>query len=169
MILTGHAESIKLSAPPAKGVILSAPPVESMTLSARAESIILSVQDGTSQQSTKSCSRKCGNNGGGRGGSGGSNRFDIGCGNDDHSDNSNGNSNGGDSDIGNCDSSNNYRAESIMLSASGAESIILSGCGFVSSHTNTQIRKRRYFFVQRFFTFATVFCVFVLSKNRFCW
>ncbi len=23
--------------------------------------------------------------------------------------------------------------------------------------------------VRRFFTFATVFCVFVLSKNHFCW
>jgi hypothetical protein len=43
----------------------------------------------------------------------------------------------------------------------------LLGCDFFSLHTNTQIRKRRVSSVQRFFTFATVFCVLVLSKTGF--
>jgi hypothetical protein len=71
------------------------------------------------QQSTITCSRKCGDDGGGRGNSGGGNGFDIGSSDNDCSDNSNGHSN---VDI---DSSNKNLAENIMLSAGGAESIIL--------------------------------------------
>ncbi len=105
----GGIESIILSAH-AESIILSAPPAKSMILSARAESIIHSA-GGAKQQSTISCSGKCGNNGGSRGDSGGGNGFDVGSGNDDCSDIGNGNSNV------DGDSSNNDRAESIMLSA----------------------------------------------------
>jgi hypothetical protein len=75
-----------------------------MILSAHAESIILSA-GGTKQQSTKSCSRKCGDDGGGRGNSGGGNEFDVGSGDDNCSDDSNGDGNG-DPDSGDGDSSN---------------------------------------------------------------
>jgi hypothetical protein len=91
IILSAHAESIILSAPPAESMILSAPPAESVKLSARAESIILSAGS-VKQQSTISCSGKCGNDGGGRGNSGGGDGFDVGSGNNDCSDNSNSNS-----------------------------------------------------------------------------
>jgi hypothetical protein len=125
IILSAHAKSIILSAPPTESMmIISAPPAENLILSARAESIIFSV-GGPKQQSTKSCSRKCCNDGGSRGNSGSGNGFLVGSGNDDCSDDSNGNSNG-DGDRGNGDSSKDDRAESIMLSAGGAESIILS-------------------------------------------
>ncbi len=112
----GGAESIILSAH-AESIILSAPPAESMILSARTESSTLSVGS-AKLQSTKSCSGKCGDNGG-------SNRFDIGSGNNNCSDDSNGDGDI-DSDSGNGDSGNNKRAESIMLSMGGTESIILS-------------------------------------------
>jgi hypothetical protein len=56
---------------------------------------------------------------GGRGDSGGGNGFDVGSGNDDRCDDSNGNS-----DVDG-DSSDDDRAESTMLSAGGAEIIIL--------------------------------------------
>ncbi len=39
------------------------------------------------------------------------------------------------------------------------------GCDFVRSHTNTQIRIRRFSIVRGFFTFATVFCVFFSVKK----
>ncbi len=96
---------------------------ESIILSARVESIILSV-GGAKEQSTKSCNGNCGDDGGGRGDSGGDDRFDIGSG-DDCSEDSNGDGNV-DSDSGDGDSSYDDRAESIMLSAGGVESIILS-------------------------------------------
>jgi hypothetical protein len=51
-------------------ILISAPPAERMILSAPAESIILSAGS-AKQQSTKSCSRKCGGNGSGRGNNGG--------------------------------------------------------------------------------------------------
>ncbi len=82
IILSAHAESIILSAPPTKSMILSALLAESMILSACAESIILSAGS-AKQQPTKSCSRKFGNNGGVRGNSGGGDGFDIGSGNND--------------------------------------------------------------------------------------
>jgi hypothetical protein len=81
-----------------------------MILSARAESIILSA-GGAKQQSTISCSGKCGDNCGIRGNSGGGNGFEVGSSDNDCSDISNGNS-----DV-DSDSSDNDRAESIMLSA----------------------------------------------------
>jgi hypothetical protein len=61
-------------------ILISALPIERMILSACAESIILSA-DGAKQQSTKSCSGKCGKDGGGRGDSGDGDRFDVGSGN----------------------------------------------------------------------------------------
>jgi hypothetical protein len=73
-----------------------------MILSAHAESIILSV-GGAKQQSTKSCSGKCGNDGGGRcnsGGGDGSN-CDNDCSDDSTSDGD------GDGDSGNGDSGGN--------------------------------------------------------------
>jgi hypothetical protein len=63
-----------------------------MILSACTESIILSV-GGAKQQSTKSCSRRCGNTGGRRGNSGSGDRFDVGSGDDNWSDDSNSNGN----------------------------------------------------------------------------
>ncbi len=84
-----------------------------------AESIILSAGS-TKQQSTISCSGKCCKNGSGRGNSDGSRGFDVGSSDYDCSEDSNGNGNV----AGN--SSNEDRTESIMLSAGGAESIILS-------------------------------------------
>jgi hypothetical protein len=99
-------------------MMLSAPPAERLILSVRAETIILSA-GGAKQQSTKSCSGTCGNNGGGRGNSDGGNRFNVCSGNDNCSVDSN-----SDGDIdgasGNGDSGNNDRAESIMLTAGGA-------------------------------------------------
>ncbi len=113
-----HAESIILSAPPAESMIpLSVPPAESMILSAPpSESMILSA-GGAKQQSTKSCSIKCGDDGDN---SGGGNGLNVDSGNDNCGDNSNGNV-----DIDG-DSSNDGRAESIMQSAGGTESITLS-------------------------------------------
>jgi hypothetical protein len=70
-----------------QSMTLSLPPTESMILSAHAEDITLSAGS-AKQQSTESCSGKCGNNGGGRGDSGGSNEFDIGSGDNNCSDNS---------------------------------------------------------------------------------
>jgi hypothetical protein len=70
---------------------------------------------GTKQQSTKRCSRKCGNDGSGRGGSDSDNGFDIGSGNNDCSDNTNGNGNV-DGNSGDGDSSNDNCIESLMLS-----------------------------------------------------
>ncbi len=64
---------------------ISAHPAERMILSAHAESIILSA-GGAKQQSTKSSSGKCGNDGGGRGDSGGEVGFDVGSGDNDCSD-----------------------------------------------------------------------------------
>jgi hypothetical protein len=91
-------------------ILISTPPTDSMMLSACTESITLSA-GGAKQQSTKSCSRKCGNNGSGVGNSGGGDRFDIGSGKDDCSDNSNGNGDGngdsGDGYSGDNDSKNN--------------------------------------------------------------
>jgi hypothetical protein len=109
IILSAHAESIKLSAPPAESMILVAPPAESMILSVHAESMILSAhaesmilsESGTKQQSTKSCSGKCGDNGSGRGNSGSGDRFDVSSSNDDCSDDSNGDGNV-DGDMINC-------------------------------------------------------------------
>jgi hypothetical protein len=73
-------------------MIPSAPPAESMIPSACAESIILSARS-AKQQSTKSCSRKCGNNGGGRGDSGSGKGFDLGRGSDNCRNDSNGDGN----------------------------------------------------------------------------
>ncbi len=106
-------------------MMLSAPPTESMILSACTESIILSA-GGAKQQSTISCSKKIGNDGGGRGDSSGGNGFNIGSGNNDCSDGSNGDSNV------DGDSSNNDRAENIMLSEGGTKSIILSALSLKS-------------------------------------
>jgi hypothetical protein len=122
IILSAHTQSITLTATLAESMVLSAPPAESMILSAPpAESIIISA-GGTKQQSTKSCSGKCGDDGGGRGDSDGSDRFDVSSGNDDCIDNSNGKGNV-DGDSCHVDSGNNNCGESIMLSANGAEAI----------------------------------------------
>ncbi len=106
IILSVHAASIILSLLPAESMILSPPPAESIIHSVHAESIILSA-GGTKEQSIKSCSGNCGNNGGGRGDSGGGDRFDVGSGGDDCSDDSNNNGNidgdSGDGDSGNDD------------------------------------------------------------------
>jgi hypothetical protein len=76
------------------------------------------------QQSAKSCTEKCGNDGGSRGNSGGGKGFDVSSDNDDCSDKSNGN-NDIDSDSGNGD-----HAEIIMLTVGGTESIIFSAPSF---------------------------------------
>jgi hypothetical protein len=98
----------------AESIILSVPSADSMILSARAESIILSAGD-VEQQSTKSCSGKCGYDCGGRGDTGSGNRFDIGSGNDGCSNDSNGYGNvvGDSSDS---DSGDDDRTESIIFS-----------------------------------------------------
>ncbi len=57
-------------------ILISALLAESMILSVHAESIEFSA-GGAKQQSTKSCSRKCGDDGSGRGNSGSGNGFDI--------------------------------------------------------------------------------------------
>jgi hypothetical protein len=72
------------------------------------------------QQSTKSCSRNCGNNGSSRGYIGSGDGFDVGSGNNSCSDNSNSHSNV------DGESNDDNHAESIMLTAGGAKSIILS-------------------------------------------
>jgi hypothetical protein len=130
IILSTHAESIILSALPAESIILSAPPAEGIIISAHAETIILSAiaesiilsAGSAKQQSTKSCSGKCGDDGVGRGDSVVGDGFNVGSGNDNCSDDSNSN---GDVDD---DSSDDNRAKSIiiMLTAGSAESIILS-------------------------------------------
>jgi hypothetical protein len=74
-------------------ILISVPPTKRMILSACTESIILSA-GGAKQQSTKSCSRKCGKDGSSRGNSGGGNGFDLGSGNNNCSDDSNGNGDG---------------------------------------------------------------------------
>jgi hypothetical protein len=66
-------------------ILISVPLAERMILSAGAESIILSASS-AKQQSTKSCTRKCGDNGGSRGKSGGGDGFDVGSGNNNCSD-----------------------------------------------------------------------------------
>jgi hypothetical protein len=55
IILSAHAESIILSAPPSESMILLVPPAESMILPAHTKNIILSV-GGAKQQSTNSYS-----------------------------------------------------------------------------------------------------------------
>jgi hypothetical protein len=91
-------------------ILISAPPSESLITSDCAESIKLSA-GGSKQQSTKSCSRKCGVDGSGRGNSGSGDRFDVGSSNGNCSDYSNGNGDGdgdsGDGDSGNNDSNGN--------------------------------------------------------------
>ncbi len=78
---------------------------ESIILSLHAESIILSA-GGAKQQSTISCSGKCGNDGSSRGNSGGGNGFDVDSGNNNCSDDRNSNSDG-DGDSGDGDSCDN--------------------------------------------------------------
>jgi hypothetical protein len=81
-------------------------PADSIILSACADSIILSA-GGTKQQLTKSCSRKCGNDGGGRDDSCCGDGFDVGSRGDNCSNNSNSNSNcNGDGDSIDSDSGN---------------------------------------------------------------
>jgi hypothetical protein len=67
-------------------ILISAPTTERMILSACAESIILSA-GGAKQQPSKSCSGKCGNDGGSTDDSGSGDGFDIISGNNDCSDN----------------------------------------------------------------------------------
>jgi hypothetical protein len=69
-------------------ILISAPPAERMILLVHAESIILSAGS-AKQQSTISCSRKCGNNSSGRGNSGSGDGFDDGSSNNGYSDDSN--------------------------------------------------------------------------------
>jgi hypothetical protein len=111
-------------------MILSLSPAASVILSTDAESMILSAGS-AKQQSAKSCSGKCGDNGGGRGSSGGGKRFDLGSGDNDYSDDSNGNGDV-DGDRGNGDSGKDDCAKSIMLSAGGVVIIILSAPSFLN-------------------------------------
>jgi hypothetical protein len=47
---------------------------------------------------------------------------------------------------------------------SAAEAVTLLACTQIHKYAKDSL-----YSVQRFFTFATNFCVFVLSKNWFCW
>ncbi len=100
-------------------ILISVLPTENMILSACAESIILSAGS-AKQQSTKSCSGKCGANGSGRGdsGSGDSTSSNDNC-SDDTNGNGNGDGNSGDGDSGNGNSN------SVTLSALSAPELIV--------------------------------------------
>jgi hypothetical protein len=119
-------------------ILISELPAESMILSASAGSIIFSAGD-AKQQSTKSCSGKCGDNGGGRGESSSGNGFDVGSGKDDCSEDSNGDGDGdGDSsnDNGNSNSgggdSNSGRKNNHQLKAAVEKAVTAVGAALTS-------------------------------------